>query len=429
MCVKVLSWSKGHIHARVAGNGFLPWFLTGFYGHPVPSLRVQSWELLRRLGKDANGGWMCMGDFNEIIGNYEKVGGNLRSIGAMNRFREVLDDCRLIDFGQVKNEMTWRNKVVLERLDRCLCNWEWLNIFPNARVSVLDWWCSDHRPLLIDCPSLDTDNKCGKVNRKTRFHFEEAWCDDENCKVMISNIWKNKLNGGCVQQLKNRLKKCGNQFDKWNKKKRKELNSKVRESKNKLAYLSSLNDPMVWREIKDEEQVLNSLTEKNEIFWRQRSRALWLKWGDKNTKYFHHKASVRRRKNEILGLKDEAGIWQDEEAIVTDIINRYFQNLFKSSCPDSVVIEAVTNCLNTKVTNSMNNILMYDFCENDICEAVKEMNPTKAPGEDGLPALFYQKFWETIKNDIVAVCLNILNNNAYLDCLNDTLIALIPKVE
>lgn len=40
----------------------------------------------------------------------------------------------------------------------------------------------------------------------------------------------------------------------------------------------------------------------------------------------------------------------------------------------------------------MNNILMYDFCENDICEAVKEMNPTKAPGEDGLPALFYQNF-------------------------------------
>lgn len=46
MHVNVFSWSKSHIHARVAGNGFLPYVLTGFYGHPVPLMRAQSWELL-----------------------------------------------------------------------------------------------------------------------------------------------------------------------------------------------------------------------------------------------------------------------------------------------------------------------------------------------------------------------------------------------
>ncbi|KAK1354388.1 hypothetical protein POM88_047644 [Heracleum sosnowskyi] len=66
--------------------------------------------------------------------------------------------------------------------------------------------------------------------------------------------------------------------------------------------------------------VLNRAMEKNEIYWRQRSRALWLKWGDKNSKYFHYKASSRRKKNEILGLKDEAGIWQDDDKIVTSIV-------------------------------------------------------------------------------------------------------------
>lgn len=55
------------------------------------------------------------------------------------------------------------------------------------------------------------------------------------------------------------------------------------------------------------------------------------------------------------------------------------------------------------------------------------MNPSKALGDDGLSALFYQRFWGTIKNEVIAVCLNILNNNASVECLNETLIALIPK--
>lgn len=39
---------------------------------------------------------------------------------------------------------------VQEKLDKCIVNWEWRKIFPNAHVSALAPISSDHSPLIID---------------------------------------------------------------------------------------------------------------------------------------------------------------------------------------------------------------------------------------------------------------------------------------
>ncbi|KAF4361339.1 hypothetical protein G4B88_005129 [Cannabis sativa] len=70
-----------------------------------------------------------------------------------------------------------------------LCNEEWLSCFEGANIRVLDWWESDHRPLLVDLPVAVERERCGQTKRKTRFHFEEAWCDDDECKDIVLNEW------------------------------------------------------------------------------------------------------------------------------------------------------------------------------------------------------------------------------------------------
>lgn len=52
---------------------------------------------------------------------------------------------------------------------------------------------------------------------------------------------------------------------------------------------------------------LGLIYNQREIFWRQRSKQLWLQAGDQNSKYFHQFASKRRRNNQIHRLKDEEG--------------------------------------------------------------------------------------------------------------------------
>lgn len=59
--------------------------------------------------------------------------------------------------------------------------------------------------------------------------------------------------------------------------------------------------------------------------------------------------------------------------------------------------------------------------------ALKHIGSLKAPGSDGFPALFYQKYWKIVGKDISEVVLDIFNNRRDISFLNYTLIALIPK--
>lgn len=61
----------------------------------------------------------------------------------------------------------------------------------------------------------------------------------------------------------------------------------------------------------------------------------WLREGDKNTKFFHSKASFRKRekKNKIRGIQDAHGKWIEEIEEVTKQFYEYFAYLFSTSNP------------------------------------------------------------------------------------------------
>jgi hypothetical protein len=71
--------------------------------------------------------------------------------------------------------------------------------------------------------------------------------------------------------------------------------------------------------------------------WRLKSRATWIKSGDKNTKYFHSFASHRRNKKYLWEIKDDEGqVHLGQEAIKREA-KRHFSSFYKASDQNTIV--------------------------------------------------------------------------------------------
>jgi hypothetical protein len=179
-------------------------------------------------------------------------------------------------------------------------------------------------------------------------------------------------------------------------------------------------------QIKLKETELDELLECEEMWWGQRARTIWLQHGDKNTKYFHMKANLRRRKNNIEAIKDSQGQMQFELSNIEQVFIDHFRTLFTKQDTNNIV--ETVSVVKNKITDDMYQILNKNFTREEVGQAVRDMKAMAAPGPDGLPALFYHNYWDIIGEDITNMALDILNNNGDPSSLNSTYICLIPKI-
>ena len=77
--------------------------------------------------------------------------------------------------------------------------------------------------------------------------------------------------------------------------------------------------------------------------------------------------------------------------------------------------------------DDMNAELTKTFTRDEVIIALKQLHPTKAPGPDGMSAIFFHKYWDIVALDITNMVLNVLNSNMPIVEINKTNIALIPK--
>ncbi|KAL0407261.1 UNVERIFIED_CONTAM: putative mitochondrial protein [Sesamum latifolium] len=224
------------------------------------------------------------------------------------------------------------------------------------------------------------------------------------------------------------IEACRLDLDQWSKSVFRKDKERVRTLESRLRRLLAGS---ISHEVQEDIAHVRSELERIAIFeettWRQRSKELWLREGDRNTGFFHRKASQRFKTNLVRKIKDAHGRWVESEAEIQRCIVDHFRAVYASSRPLQENIAKGMECLNSVVDADMEEELLQPYTAIEVSKALFQMAPQKSPGPDGMSPIFFQKFWHIVGNDVTNCVLHLLNSYYMPPGLNSTHIVLIPK--
>ncbi|KAF7152387.1 hypothetical protein RHSIM_Rhsim01G0140300 [Rhododendron simsii] len=421
--------SKNIVHTKISNNSnSYVWAASFIYGCPNREGRDQVWENLRGIWRSEILPWFGIGDFNEILSTEDKMGENSPNPARHISFHGMLLACGLIDLGFKGPKFTWRNNrrngdLIMERIDMAFANAKWSELHSQAMVFVDAGIGSDHNPLI-----LNTSFPLQKVGKL--FRFESFCTTEESCKPIIEEAWAMDYEGTKMVKVCKKQRGCKEKMKVWHRQTFGDIRLQIATLKDQLVEIQEklelgLNSNYLATE-KTIKCKLEDLWQKDAMFWHQRSKIKWLQMGDKNSHFFHLSTIQRRQINQIVKLKDDASLWKMEAKEITGIIKSHFQSLY--SPPAARDFNDVLSLIDPLVSHDINSSLTKAVTNEEIYLAAFQLGPLKAPGSDGFPGLFFQKYGDIVGRDISETVISFFQTGFLTKELNHTNVTLIPKV-
>jgi hypothetical protein len=214
----------------------------------------------------------------------------------MALFRDCLDDYGLADLGFTGPKFTWNNRQSAEdhvkvRLDRAVANACFLALFDDCSVENLVTTTSDRLAILITLSKINVLQHRAPI--QAGFRFEAAWLRAPDYTEVLEKAWmENACESHSLHSTWSTLQQVAGSLKTWSHESFGVACNKIRKLEQKLKHLrfSALDADQL--EIRQLEKDLCEMFEWEEVMARQHSRVDWLREGDRNTAFFHAKATA-----------------------------------------------------------------------------------------------------------------------------------------
>ncbi|CAA7046661.1 unnamed protein product [Microthlaspi erraticum] len=149
-----------------------------------------------------------------------------------------------------------------------------------------------------------------------------------------------------------------------------------------------------------------------------------LVWRKNNQPYERQK--IAELQQALEEIQEDDNSTQEELIDITNKLKEAYKDeeeYWKQKVDFTGVLEHMSH----QVTAQENAVLTRCATKSEVREALFMMHPEKAPGPDSMTALFFQRSWHIIKNDILELVNSFLTMGTFDERLNMTHICLIPK--
>jgi len=146
--------------------------------------------------------------------------------------------------------------------------------------------------------------------------------------------------------------------------------------------------------------------------------------GDRNTKFFHRVASIRRRFNAtdkiVVEREQHGGVSLVKEAIVL-----FHEKLYQEVVSSRPFLEGTSyNSIDEEDPSE----LVKEFFEEEVWKAINDLGKDKARGLDGFNIAFFEHCRNVVKRDIMGLFAEFDKNGFFEKSLSATFITLLPNV-
>ncbi|XP_059067365.1 uncharacterized protein LOC131858218 [Cryptomeria japonica] len=323
-------------------------------------------EAIRVLYKEDM--WIVMGDFNTPLQDNEKFGGVPSQLESRMVLLNFINNQGLHDIELQGAKFTWMNRrmgddLIQVRLDRALiCN-EWFNhyqcsLFAISRIGY------DHFLVIFVADNII-------VKRNFSFRFERMWLDHPNLVQVIEKWWSIDVKGTAMYRIAKKLRNVKDNIKKWNKDVFRDLFAAKTKTELKLKEMHDKIQMSRYNEvsISEENEVLvkyHKIIIREEEFWKQRSRSLWLKVGDKNTRFFHMTAMKYKAANRISMLKIGETEMRKDDEIKKEARNFFTSLLLANSGLDGQSQSAILENIPSNISEDQNKALVAIPSEEEV---------------------------------------------------------------